>query len=160
MPIPEPPFELQAAHRYFAPTCFNRAWTYLDKSELSSEEAEAMLAASYASLWHWTQRDDCAPAKLAIGYWQLSRVYAVLGDARSAERYGRLSLTNASDPSAPPFCRAYAHEALARAAAAGGDRTEMARQIDEARREAAGIEKEEDKEGLFKDLAEIERAAT
>ena len=66
----EPEFDLQVAHRYFSATCFNQAWELIDKPERTAEEDEAMVQLSLASTWHWTQREDCTPANLSIGYWQ------------------------------------------------------------------------------------------
>jgi gamma-glutamyl:cysteine ligase YbdK (ATP-grasp superfamily) len=126
-----PDFDVDAAHRFFSAECFNRAWDLIDKAEHTPEEAERMIHLAHASVWHWSQRPDCQPRNLAVGYWQLSRVYAVSRDAARAAAYGRRSL-EASRGQAP-FLTAYAHEALARAAAVAGDRATMARHLAEAR---------------------------
>jgi hypothetical protein len=154
MPVAKPDFDLQAAHRYFAPTAFNLAWTFLDKPERTPEDADRLLEASYASLWHWRQRSDCDPAKLAIGYWQLSRIYAVLGRATDAERYGQLSLASANDDG-KPFLRGYACEALARASAAVGDSRACRERLEQAQQWASRVEEADDRKSLEDDLASI-----
>jgi hypothetical protein len=72
------------AHRFFSAQCFNRAWDLIRKPDRTDLENEQMLLLSQASLWHWTQRSDCTPRHLSIGYWQLSRVQALLGQAENA----------------------------------------------------------------------------
>ncbi len=66
-------------HRYFSAQCFNRAWELIRRIDRTELESEQMLLLAQASLWHWTQRPDCTPRNLSIGYWQLSRVFALLG---------------------------------------------------------------------------------
>jgi hypothetical protein len=114
-----PAFDEAAAHRFFSAACFNRTWELLDKANRSPEEGEAMIACCLASLWHWGRRPDCAARNLSIGYWQISRVYAVLGQAQNAWRYGELCL-RASETEGP-FHLGYAYEALARASKIAGD---------------------------------------
>ena len=108
------PLDIKFAHRHFAINCFNLAWTYIDRSDRSLEDDEAMVIASAASLWHWTQREDCSPQNLSIGHWQLSRAYALAGQGDNAMRHAVRSLEFAAG--GPPFYVGYGHEAAARAA--------------------------------------------
>src|SRR5271154_4132919 len=107
------------AHRFFSASCFNRAWDLIRKADRTHSENEQMLLLSQSSLWHWTQRRDCTPRNLSIGYWQLSRVQALLGHAEDA-RASALECLRQSEGKAP-FYVGYAHEALARSAAVMGD---------------------------------------
>ncbi|WP_395741367.1 hypothetical protein [Prosthecobacter sp.] len=66
-------------HRAFSADCFNRTWQLLEKPDRTAEDDEQMLLLAMASLWHWTQREDCTLRHRSIGYWQVSRVYAVRG---------------------------------------------------------------------------------
>jgi hypothetical protein len=111
----QPGFDTQAAHRYFSAACFNQAWDLIDKAERTPDEDEDMLRLSLTSTWHWTQRSDCAPSNLSVGYWQTSRIYAILGQADNARRYGELSLGECQHEGVLPFYLGYAYEALARA---------------------------------------------
>ena len=146
-------FDLQAAHRYFATRCFNRTWGYIEKAARSPEDDLTMLHTALASLWHWTQREDCTPENLSTGYWQVSRVYALLGQADNARRYGELCL-KASEKLAP-FYLGEANEALARAELTAGDRLKMQVHLEKARQLAEKITDEGDKRVLLNDLKTI-----
>jgi len=98
----EPVFDLKVAHAYFSAHCFNSTWDLLDKKERSAAEDQDMILRSMASLWHWTQRPDATNTNRSVGYWQVSRVYAVLGRADEARRYGELSLHEARGPKWSP----------------------------------------------------------
>lgn len=146
-------FDLAAAHKFFSATCFNRAWTYIEKPERTADDNEQMLALAHASVWHWRQREDCQPRNLSIGYWQLSRVYALIRHAERAAHYGELCLAVSTDE--PPFFLAYAHEALARAAALQGDPRMMSEHLAEARRLGELVKDPEDRQLLLADLETI-----
>ena len=80
-----------------------------------------MVSMCHASLFHWQQRPDCTSRNLSIGYWQLSRVYAVLGQANNAREAAKSCSDFSKNEGA--FLRGYAYEALARAEfLAGNDR--------------------------------------
>jgi hypothetical protein len=146
-------FDPRDVHRHFSAACFNNAWTFIEKPTRTPEENERMILMSLASLWHWTQREDCSPRNLAIGYWQASRVYALAGLAGEARRYGELCLRY-SRPE-PPFYLAYAYEALARAEKVAGN-PELATQYrDEAARLAEQVQEEDDKKLIVDDLKTI-----
>src|SRR5262245_27775596 len=109
----DPGFDTAKAHRYFSANCFNKAWEFIEKPDRTPDEDEQMIRLSQASMWHWTQREDCKRQNLSIGYWQLSRVYAIAGRPDDARRYGQLCLEHSREE--PPFYLGYAYEALARA---------------------------------------------
>ncbi|MBN8629142.1 MAG: hypothetical protein J0M17_27025, partial [Planctomycetes bacterium] len=128
----------------------------LDRSHRSADDDLRMLAAAQASLWHWLNRADCTPRNLSVGYWLLARVYAVLGNADEARRYGLLSLEAARNE--PPFYSGYAHEALARAAHVAGVEYLAADHVKEARRYAAEVAEADERAMLEKDLDELTAA--
>ncbi len=143
------------AHRFFSASCFNRAWDLIRKSGRTDSENEQMLLLSQSSLWHWTQRSDCTPRNLSIGYWQLSRVHALLGRADDA-RASAIECLRHSEGEAP-FYIGYAHEALARSAAVAGDDAAKAQHLQRAREYLAQIADERDREPLRVDLESLER---
>ena len=145
-----PEFDAARAHNFFAADCFNRAWSYIDKAQRTPAEDEQMLLLSSASLWHWTQRDDCTDRSLSVGYWQIARVHALLGRAADAIRCGELCLRHSQNE--PPFYLGYAHEALARAATIGGDNGRAAKHLSEARRLAAQVADADERSMLERDL--------
>jgi len=149
-----PTIDEPEAHRFFSAHCFNRAWDLIRKSDRTDLECAQMLLLSQASLWHWTQRLDCTPKNLSIGHWQLSRVYALLGQAEDASRSARMCLRYSENT--PPFFIGYAHEALARSEAVAGDEAAKARHLAEARRHLAEVTNERDAAMLRADLQSLE----
>jgi len=146
-----PDFDRAAAHRYFAAHCFNAAWDLLDKAERTEEDNRQMVALNMASLYHWSQRPDCTDMNRSVGYWQASRIHAVLGLVEEARRYGETCLEFSH--LLPPFYRGYAHEALARAASLAGDRAWAAEHAARGRDYAAQVVDEADRKRLLDDLA-------
>jgi len=148
-----PDFDLATAHKYFSVECFNKAWDLIEKKGRTAEEDEQMLRLSLASTWHWSQREDCNQTNMAIGYWQTSRIYAILAQGDNARRYGKLSLDACQE--GQPFFLAYAYEALARAESVAGNDQKMADCLHEARKVAEGIPEPGDKKQLLDDLNTI-----
>jgi hypothetical protein len=148
-----PSFDAAAAHRFFSAHCFNQGWNLIDKPDRTSDDDEQLLLLAHASLWHWTQREDCSPRNLSIGYWQLARIYALLGRSADARQAGERCLRHAEKEL--PFFIAYGHEALARAAAVSGDAAGRDRHLKEAERLAALVEDAEERTALEADLRSI-----
>ena len=146
----QPSFDPQSAHRHFSAHCFNAAWDLIDKQARTPDEEEQMLLLAQASLWHWTQREDCTPRNLSVGYWQLARIYALLGWPEEAWRAGEAALRFAENE--PPFYRGYAHEALARAAMLAGDVSRQKHHLNEARWCAAEVTDAGERAALETDL--------
>ena len=143
--------DIAQAHRYFATECFNRAWDLMETTERDADMDEQMLLLSLASLWHWTQCEDCTEQNLSIGYWQVSRVHALLGQADNAQRYAeRCQQVSTAQP---PFFQAYAHEAFARAAIIGGDLALGRSHLEQASTLALQVEDPQDRALLHGDLA-------
>lgn len=149
-------FDHQAAHKYFSAHCFNSAWDLIDKSERTPEEDEEMIRLSLASQFHWTQREDFTSTSASIGFWQTSRIYALLSQVDNARRYGQLCLKASQGDEIPPFYLGYAYEALARAEAVGGNEREMDSFLDKANAAAERIEEVDEKKMLLDDLKTIQ----
>jgi hypothetical protein len=145
-------FDTETAHRHFSADCFNRVWGLLDKPNRTPPEDQSMIELCLASLWHWTERDDCTETNMSIGYWQASRVYATVGLADEARRYGRLCLEASKGPDSPPFYLGYAYEALARAEAVAGNVDKSRGHLAESRRIAEGLPNREARKQLLADL--------
>jgi hypothetical protein len=150
-----PQFDVQAAHRFFSAECFNAAWDLMEKPGRSPEEDHRMLALTMASYWHWTQRNEHTAENMSVAFWQISRVYALLRQAENASVYGKLALDAVQDTDAPPYCKAYAYEALARAEMLAGNAAQMQQHLESARQVAAEMSDPEVKKALLKDLASI-----
>jgi hypothetical protein len=153
MPSDAEPLDERFAHRYFASNCFNLAWTYIDRSDRSSQDDESMLLASAASLWHWTQREDCTLRNLSIGHWQLSRAYALAGQGDNAMRHATRSLELAEGES--PFYIGYGHEAVARAASLLSDDHTFSAHLEKAKALLTAIGDESERVALEQDLSSL-----
>ncbi|MCB1278384.1 serine/threonine-protein kinase [Prosthecobacter sp.] len=140
-------------HKKLSAECFNRTWELLDKKERTREEDERMISLAHSSLAHWRMREDCTDQNLSIGYWQISRVYAALGQGENARRYAELCLT-VSDKE-PPFYLGYAHEALARAARLNQDRAAFDTHLAEAKTLAAKVSEPDERKMLEDDLESL-----
>jgi hypothetical protein len=152
----DPGIDLEKAHRYFSAECFNRAWDLIDLSARTPEQERTMLELGLASLWHWSQRPDRTPTNLSVGYWQVSRIYTLLGQAQEAHRYGELCLEIAQGNDLAPFYRAYACEALARAEATAHDRPKRDAWLQQARDLSNKITDAGERKQLLADLATIQ----
>jgi hypothetical protein len=148
-------FDHQAVHKYFSAHCFNRAWDLIDKSKRTPDEDEEMIRLSLASQYHWSQREDATSKNASIGFWQTSRIYALLGQVDNARRYGQLCLEASQDDGVPPFYLGYAYEALARAEAVGGNKQQMQAFLEQAQISADKIEEKDEKKMLLDDLKTI-----
>ena len=151
----EADFDLTAAHKHFSVYCFNQVWELIDKTNRTPAEDQEMVEQCLASLWHWSQREDCTPTNLSIGYWQASRVYALLGQAENAMQYAQMCLNVSHASDVLPFYLGYAYEAMARAASAANDHNKVAECLAKARRVAAAVPDPEERDQLLEDLESI-----
>ena len=150
---PAPTIDEAAAHVHFAAACFNGAWTLIERTDRTPADDERMIELNQASLWHWSQRADVTDRHRSIGYWQASRIRALLGHGAEALRYAQLCLDHSGALS--PFYRAYAHEAMARAALVRGDAAACRAQVMQARVQLQAIDRPEDREQVLADLATL-----
>lgn len=140
-------------HRAVAVQLFNQVWTMLEDKDRSVEADDRMLHAAHASRYHWGQVGTAE--QLAVGEWQCSRVYAVLGRGEPSLYHAQRALAIAEGPELPDWLRASAMEGLARASAVAGDETEARRWATAARSAADAIEDPEDREVVMGDLATL-----
>jgi hypothetical protein len=152
----KPDFDMGSAHRYFSAECFNRAWDLIEKPKRTAEDNQKMILLSLASLWHWTQRADCTPTNLSVGYWQASRVYALAGQIENARQYGLLCLKASQGEGVQSFYKGYAYEALARAEMVAGDREKMTEFLQQAFHFSEQVANSEEKKMLSDDLKTIQ----
>ncbi len=146
---------MQEAHRTFSADCFNACWDLIDRHDRSEADTETMRRLAYASLWHWTQREDCTSQNMSIGYWQVSRVEALAGNAELARRYGTLSLESAQSGGLEPFYAGYAREAIARACALSGDIGSASEALEAARADLGRVDDPESASMLKADLEAV-----
>lgn len=153
----KPDFDLAAAHKFFAAQCFNQAWDLIDKVDRSPEEDRLMEALSQASIYHWLQREDCSRQSLSVGYWQASRIQAILGNAPEALRHAQVCL--AYSAGLAPFYIGYAHEAITRAQVLAGDTVAASEHIQTAIELANRVEEQGERDALLADLKPLKGGA-
>jgi len=146
----------QIIHEAFSSHCFNKCWSFIDMTDRSPEDEENMILFANASLWHWKQRKDCKPINLSIGYWQVSRVYALAGQYEMAKLFGLKSLKIGQDNQLAPFYIGFAYEALARAELLEKNTTKAKLLLDKARTEMNKVEDKEEKKMLAADISILE----
>jgi hypothetical protein len=146
----EPP-PTPAQRRQLAVDLFNHVWALLELERRSPEQDDEMIHAAHASRHHWGEIG--APANLARGEWQVSRVYAVLGRAEPALHHAHrcLAFVQAGD-GMEDWDLPFAYEALARASAVAGRTAESVRYEQLARETGASITDAEDREHLVSEL--------
>jgi tetratricopeptide (TPR) repeat protein len=77
-------------HRETAKKCFNETWDYLEKKRRDSNDEQQMLHLAHTARYH--QSFVGTPTNLAVGDWQISRVYAALNESRLALQFAQSSL--------------------------------------------------------------------
>jgi hypothetical protein len=142
-------------HKQIASQCFNRVWDLLDLQERTREEEEQMIHLAHTSFWHWTQVENHTPTNLSIGYWQISRVYAVVGNGEQALYYANRCEEVSLNGNIPPFFIGYAYEAQARAYKVLGQDNDAQSSYQKAKTYTELVVDEESKKMLVKDLEEI-----
>jgi hypothetical protein len=147
-----PDLDLPAAHKYFAAHCFNTAWDLLDNPVRSPDEDLGMLARSFASYYHWTQREDFDATAHSVALWQLARIYAVLDQPENALRFAERCLEVSRQDGVGPFFRACAHEALARAYKLLGDQPQFTVHLAAAQELSVLVPDPDDRDSLLADL--------
>ena len=143
-------------HRKMAAKEFNLVWSLLETKQRSPSQVDAMIHAAHSSRYHWGIVGK--PVNRAIGEWQISHVYAVLKRPEPATYHAKRCLAVCREHRIGDFPLAFAYEALARAAAVAGRRTERDRFLRQARAAGDRIKDKEDRKLFFSDLATIRGA--
>ncbi len=141
------------SHEKFAKDCFNQVWTLLENEDRTIEEDDEMVHAAHASRYHWGVIGEAVHR--ARGEWQVSRVYAELNSPEPSKYHGLRCLSLVEDNDLGAFDRAYAYEALARAASVSRNKTDRDHYLALAKGAAEGIEEDDNKKMLLDDLNSI-----
>lgn len=144
-------------HEKMAKGLFNRTWALMDEDARSDAQTEEMVHAAHASRYHWTvlvQHGKGTELHAARGDWQVSRAHALAGLLPSAEHYGRVCLERCTRSDLGAFDTAFAHEAIARAAALAGDAALAREHLEAARAQVPEVE-EKNRGWLQSNLDEV-----
>jgi hypothetical protein len=117
--VEEPDDELAGWHRRFAVELFNRSWDLLEQPHRSPDDDAEMLAAAFASAWHWRQVGTAE--NIALGDHQIAKVASQVGQPKLALDYARRALEAIEIGHFGDWQVAAAYEGMARACAATGD---------------------------------------
>ncbi len=139
-------------HRKSAVSLFNEVWRLLEKRRTPAED-DRMIHAAHASRFHWGEVGTAV--NRAIGEWQVSHVYSVLGRPEPATYHAVRSLAMCKENGIEDFPLAFAYEALARADAVAGRKGDLRRHLALARDVGSRIKDKEDRDLLFRDLKSI-----
>jgi hypothetical protein len=140
-------------HRKLAVELFNRTWDLMEKKDRTKEEDERMVHAAHASRFHWGEVGE--PLNLAVGEWQIARVYSILRRPSPALRHARRCLEIVEEIGITGFYCASAFEGLAKAHSVAGEREQSEEYLELARTEGRRLTDEEERKVLFDQLAEI-----
>jgi hypothetical protein len=144
-------------HRWFGVQLNNGTWNAIDAGEIGPDspvlEREAVLYGAYAAAYHWRQVPE--PATSARGEHLIARTAILTGfyDLARSHASRCLELLEASPDEAEDWDWGFAHEAIARAAAALGDATTAQEHHATASRLGATIADEVDRTIFLDELA-------
>jgi len=143
--MPNPSFDLSAAHRWFAIELNNNLWRALEAGRWSADEAEQNIHAAHAACYHWLQVGNISHHARAECL--LANVYATAGFGESALRHAVRcrELIEDSPYAFEDWDFAFAYDALARAYTLTGDAGEAANFRQQADSAGAAISDEEDR---------------
>jgi len=142
--------DMNAQHRAMAVKLYNRTWGLLDEPNRTSDQDREMLAAAFASMYHWSIIGD--EKNFAVSDWQVARVLATVGETGLAQQFADQALRRAVDGNLGPFLIGCGHEVLARVAAASGDEDARKNHLARADDILSIIEDEEERDVLRADL--------
>ena len=112
-------------HRFFGTQLNNEVWGLIDDGlspESDLEDRELALYGAYASLRHWLDAGNSPTRRAGSTSCPASRRRSVCRTSRCGTRRGALELVQGHPDEMADWDAAFAHEALARALAATGDR--------------------------------------
>ena len=139
--------------RRLAAQLFNGTWNLLSKKRRTKEESDTMIHMAHASRYHWGLVGG--PKELAIGEWQISRVYAVVRRPEPSLYHAERCLEICKAHGVGDFPLAYAYEALARAFAIAGKSRERAACLKLAKAAGERIRDDDDRTVFLGDLRTV-----
>ena len=143
-----------AAHRRIAVDLFNGTWALIDKADRTPAEVDRMIHMAHASRLHWELAGG-SPSNLAVGEWQIARVYSVLGRAEPALHHARRCLEINQQAGSEGFFLGSAHEGMARAFQVAGNLDAAREHCRLASEICASLPDKEDQQVLKGDLGSI-----
>jgi hypothetical protein len=141
-------------HRELAVGYFNAAWTLIDLQDRTTEQSHELLTFTFASRQHWVEAGG-TDENLAIADWQIAHAASLVGLPDVALRFAEAAVTRTVAGDLPLWMHASAHEGLARAYAAAGDKAGYEREADVTRTLLESVTDAENRELVESQLASI-----
>ena len=141
------------AHKKFAVDCFNLVWNLMEKKDRTKADDDMMIHAAHASRFHWGEIGT--PVNLERGEWQISRMYTVLNKPQSALYHAKRCMEICKENNIEDWDIAFAYEAMARAHATAGQKTECKNYVELAIKASEHIKEKGDKDYLLSELKTI-----
>lgn len=142
----------EEAHRLFARQTNGRVWELLEKVDRTPADEREMLAAAYASLFHWLHAGTVVHEQR--GQWLIARVQLELGHQGEALRHARRckGLTEANQEAMEDFDLAFAEEVMARVDSLRGEVGTAREALQRAMAAGRAIQDAEDRQIFFDSL--------
>jgi hypothetical protein len=138
--------------RKLAVDAFNASWALMDAPNRTPEDESLLIHTAHASAYLWAQAPECTPENVERGEWLISRVYAVLNHPSPALFHAGRCLAICEQHGIGDWDIAFAHEAMARASAASGDRDGFENHYRQAQDLGGQIADADDRQLLLNDL--------
>jgi len=139
-------------HKKMGARFFNETWKLLDQSSRTAEEDAQMIHLAHGSRLHWGFVGNAQ--NLAVGEWQIARVYSVLNRPEPALYHAKRSVQIAEENNFEGFYQASAYEGMARALATANDPS-ASEFIAKAKAIAQTIREADDRALIESDLANV-----
>ena len=133
--------EIDRWHGWFAREANNTAWSLTERDGLGEQEKLEALLTAYASVYHWSKIGT--ETHLARGRLLLSRVHSLRGEGGISLGYARQAFTHIAASNPEPWELAFAHAAMADAAAAANDPSLCAEHYRQAEAIGAALDEED-----------------
>ncbi len=113
--MPEPPFDLPQAHKFFAIDFNNQTWDIIEAESPTDEQLADLIHLAHASTHHWLQVGNALNRLRALCL--LATAYIKVDDPHNALHYAKacVALTESLGDEPTPFDRASAYGCLAKA---------------------------------------------
>jgi hypothetical protein len=139
-------------HRYLGIELNRQTWFLLDKKDHDKLENQRTVAFAHSSLYHWQHSHEFLAVNKQRGEWLISHVYAALGQGSEALKHTRCCLKITEDQDLKDFDLAYAYDVMARGHTSTGETEEMNKYFLKAKKAAAEIKAEKDRNLFLSDL--------
>jgi hypothetical protein len=146
----EKQYSEQECHKKFAVDLNNLVWSLLQKTDRTKQDDELMIHAAHASHFHWSKVGTAV--NLQRGQWLISHVYAILNRPEPALYHAQRCMEITEENNFIDFDLAYMYEAMARAYAVAGEKSESEKYIKLADDAGKQIKAKEDRELFFSDF--------